>query len=284
MPAPSTSRRRRVLLNRGPTERSAEPARPRPQAQPAPDAAPPVPPRTAEPTRERADPRTAWLPWSGWSRGEPAVRPKLVVIDTRTGERRPIGFGGPQVTLGSDDALHMTLPDLAPRHAAVQAVPGGVLVFAAVTGGLERAGAATDAVLLRAGGTVRLGPYELEVRRVAPLPGGLPKPRLHRYLPAANARLPEADDGGVTVSCRGATARLSPACPVLTVGSHRRAAVRLGDAAPLAALLLFTSAGPAAVDLRSPQRLTRNGAPARRPTLTPGDRLTIGGSPLKVSD
>ena len=276
MPVSSSARRRRVLLNR---------RRPPTRPKPAPSQPPAARPGSGEIRVPAARTFGDDLPFLKWPPGGPAVTPQVRVTDVRDGTVVPLGCGAPQVTLGSDAALHLTLPDLAPRHAALQAVPGGLLVFAAVRGGLERVGARTDAALLRAGGVARLGPYELEVRRVAPLPPGGRKPRLHRYLPrdpSPQYRGRRAEDG-VTVGWRGGSARLSPRTPVLTVGSHRRAAVPVPDAPPLCALLLFTPAGPAVADLRSGAGLVLNGSLTRRAPVAPGARLEIGGATLTVS-
>lgn len=290
MPAPSDARRRRMLLGRERPQGALRDSECSAEGTDEVVVEDDIPLRAAAPSVGRKvklagvpmpDPRHAWLPYLTWPPGGAAGETKLRITDERTGERPSILLRTPQLTLGSDETLHLTRPEWAPRHAAVQAVPGGVLVLSAVAGGLERAGEKTDAVLLRLGGTVGVGPYQIEVRRLPPPPEGFPRPRLHRFLASRTvARDTDAATDGVTVGWRGGSVRLCESTPVLTVGSHRRAHLRLGDAAPLAALLLFTPTGPAAVDLRSPRGLILNDAPTRRTPLTPGDRLTIDGVAL----
>ena len=299
MPVPTASRRRRVLLGRGRgaapdddgslgdvdrwddhEERAAGPDVAAPPAEPAP---PVTPPRSARRADRAVGRLPGWLPFLTWPAGGAAGEARLRLTDTRTGERQSVRMAAPQLVIGADPHLHLVRGDLAPRHAAVQAVPGGVLVISAVPGGLTRAGEKTDAVLLRAGGSVALGPYELTARRVPDRPPGCPRPRLHQFLSNRPPDRGPADPHAVTVAWPGGSAVLGTSRPVLTVGSHRRAAVRTPTGDPLSALLLMTPDGPALAPLRSPAAARVDSRPARRTPLGTETPLTVGDLPVTIT-
>ena len=216
-----------------------------------------------------------------------APRPRVVLTHRVTGAVHVGRFAGPQLVIGSGSA-HLRVPDrsLAGRQAVVQLLHGGALCLAAVRGGLTRRGGSRNGVVLRPGGRVDVGDFELTLEDVLPEDPALGPPR-SKYFASADPRVPPKPGapGVRIVGPDGTAAVLSAAAPALLVGAGRVAGVRLraGDAEPAHALMLWHDGGPWVVDLRSDAGTTVGGRPVRRRRVEVGDAVQFGGERVGVA-
>ena len=225
----------------------------------------------------------------------PEVRPEVMLIDTRDRSRVKFRFTAPQVVIGTDEDVHLRVrgEGMAPRHAVLQALHGGLLCLAGQPGGLTAARRPSapprpaDALMLQTGSRVRLGPYELRVRRADDPPAGAGRPRITKLF----ARSPAAAGGAgpsptlcLMPAGGGGGIALGAGRPVMTVGGRPGADVLLQDpsAHALHALLLYGTDGPWVVDLRSREGTRVNGRRVRRERVGPGDEVTFGGESVIV--